>query len=201
MQYTDPAGEVRGVALYSVAENHDDFTKATATVTYLVTETPDAYAAVWRFLLQLPLVGELRASLQLVDEPVRWMIDDQRAATLTVVDHQYVRLIDVPAALQARTFGAPGALALDVSDPQGLATGRWILARRRPRSRHGDVVGGRGSGRRGRRAPGITELSAAYLGGVSLATLSAAGRVRATDPRHGCPCPPWHVTPRLSFWY
>ena len=58
VQYADAAGEVRGVALYSVAANHDDFTKATATVTYLVAETPEAYAAVSRFLLQLPLVGD-----------------------------------------------------------------------------------------------------------------------------------------------
>ena len=201
VQYTDPAGEVRGVALYSVAANHDDFTKATATVTYLVAETPDAYAAVWRFLLQLPLVGELRAYLQSVDEPVRWMIDDQRAATVTVVDHQYVRIIDVPVALQARTFGAPGALALDVSDPQGLATGRWIL--RVDDQGAGTVTPWEDEAPADAVAVrlGITELSAAYLGGVSLATLAAAGRVQTTDASTATRIFSWHVTPRLSFWY
>jgi predicted acetyltransferase len=202
VQYTDPAGQVRGVALYSVAANHDDFTKATATITYLVADTPDAYAAVWRFLLQLPLVGELRAYLQWVDEPVRWMIDDQRAATVTVADHQYVRIIDVPAALEARTFGAPGALALDVSDPQGLATGRWIL-------RVDDQGAGTVTPWDEDEAPahavgvrlGIAELSAAYLGGVSLATLAAAGRVRTTDASTATRIFSWHVTPQLSFWY
>ena len=192
---------MRGVALYSVAENHDDFTKATATVTYLVAETPGAYAAVWRFLLQLPLVGELRAYLQSVDEPVRWMIDDQRAATLTVVDHQYVRIIDVPAALQARTFRAPGTLALDVSDPQGLATGRWIL--RVDEQGAGTVTPWEDEAPADAVAVrlGITELSAAYLGGVSLATLAAAGRVQATDASTAARIFSWHVTPRLSFWY
>lgn len=201
VQYTDPAGQVRGVALYSVRENHDDFTKATATVTYLVSETPEAYAAIWRFLLQLPLVGELRASLQSVDEPVRWMIDDQRAATLTVVDHQYVRIIDVPAALQARTFGAPGALALDVFDPLGLAIGRWIL--RVDDEGVGTVTPWQDMAPADAVAVrlGIAELSAAYLGGVSLATLAAAGRVQTMDASTAARVFSWHVTPRLSFWY
>ena len=146
-------------------------------------------------------MGELRANLQSVDEPVRWMIDDQRAATVTVVDHQYVRIIDVPVALQARTFGAPGTLALDVSDPQGLATGRWILR-----------VDDQGAGAVTpweEEAPadavavrlGITELSAVYLGGVSVATLAAAGRVQATDASTATRIFSWPVPPRLSFWY
>ena len=127
IQYADETGEVRGVALYSVRENHEDFTKATVTVSYLLAETDDAYAALWRFFVELDLVGEVRADELSVDEPLLWMISDQRAATVTVSDHQYVRILDVPAALEARTFGAPGSLLLDVSDPLGYAQGRWLL--------------------------------------------------------------------------
>ena len=127
IQYADEAGEVRGVALYSVRENEKDFTKSTVTVSYLLAETDDAYAALWRFFVELDLVGEVRAHERSVDEPLRWMISDQRAATVMVADHQYVRILDVPTALEARTFGAPGVLALEVSDALGFAAGRWLL--------------------------------------------------------------------------
>src|SRR5690606_23560334 len=67
VQYTDAAGDVRGVALYSVKENDDDFTKATASVHYLLADGRDAYAALWRFLVELDLVGQLRAGELSVD--------------------------------------------------------------------------------------------------------------------------------------
>ncbi len=202
VQYTDAAGEVRGVAVYSVRENHDDFTKGTVTVSYLLADTDDAYAALWRFLLELDLVAEVHASELSPDEPLLWMIADQRAATVTVRDHQYVRILDVRAALQARRYGAAGAIALDVHDPLGLAGGRFLL--------EADQDG------RGRVTPledadarpdavtvalGIEELSAAYLGGVSLATLAAAGRVTTTDAATAARVLGWHIAPRLSIWY
>ena len=202
VRYTDAAGEVRGLALYSVRENEKDFTKSTATVSYLLAETPDAYAALWRFFLELDLIGEVRAHELSVDEPLLWMISDQRAATVMVRDHQYIRILDVPAALEARTFGASGTLALDVTDALGLAAGRWVL---------GVDAEGRGTVTTwdGAEPPqgavtvalGIEELSAAYLGGVSLATLAAAGRVRSTDAETAARVFGWHVAPRLSIWY
>ncbi|MDY0911022.1 GNAT family N-acetyltransferase [Microbacterium sp. CFBP9034] len=202
IQYADASGEVRGLALYSVKENHDDFTKASVRVTYLLAETDDAYAALWRFLLELDLVAEVNADEQSVDEPLRWMIADQRAATVTLRDHQYVRILDVPRALEARRFGASGTLALDVADPLGHAAGRYLLevdAEGRgtvtpwesPSAPEGAVAV----------SLGIEELSAAYLGGVSLATLAAAGRVQSADPSTAARVLAWHTAPRLSIWY
>jgi predicted acetyltransferase len=204
VQYTDASGEVRGAAVYAVRENHDDWTKATAMVHYLVAETDDAYAALWRFLLELDLVGEVHAGELSVDEPLLWMIADQRAATVTVRDHQYVRILDVAVALEARRYAAPGRLVLEVSDPLGIAEGRYLLD-----------VGSEGAAtvtRLGDDTPdgavevalGITELSAVYLGGVSLATLTTAGRVTVGDATAAAAASrvlSWHVVPRLSIWY
>lgn len=201
IQYTDPAGDVRGLALYTVRENHDDFTKATVRVAYLVADGNDAYAALWRFLLELDLVGEVQADELSVGEPLLWMISDQRAAKITVRDHQYVRLLDVPAALERRRYGAAGVVALDVSDALGHAEGRYLL--------EVDADG------RGRVSPwdgeppagavnlslGIAELSALYLGGVSPVTLEAAGRLRTSDVAAATRVFSWHVAPRLSIWY
>lgn len=201
IQYTDAAGEVRGIALYSVHENDDDFTKARVTLHHLLSETADAYAGLWRFFVELDLVGTVEAHEQAVDEPIVWMISDQRAATVTLRDHQYVRILDLPAALEARTYSAAGRLVLEVTDPLGFTSGDWLL-----------TVDDDGRGQVSRLdadAPadavrvrlGITELSAAYLGGVSIATLTAAGRVETTDAVTATRILSWHVTPRLSFWY
>ena len=202
VQWADSAGLVGGLALYSVAENPDDYTKSKVAISYLLTASDEAYAALWRFFLTLDLIGEVTASELSTDESLLWMIADPRAATVTVTDHQYVRVIDVPAALEARRYGAPGVLALDIHDPIGLSTGRFVLE-----------VDDEGVGRvrtwEDELAPagavtlalGITELSALYLGGVSAVTLARAGRIGSTDAAAAARVLGWHITPRLSFWY
>ncbi|SBS70077.1 GNAT family N-acetyltransferase [uncultured Microbacterium sp.] len=199
VRYTDGDGESRGVVSYRIRSNDDDFTKGTAEVTRLLADGADAYAALWRFVLELDLIGEVHVDLAGTDEPVLWMIDDRRAATVTVRDHQYVRILDVPAVLGARRYDTVGSVVLDVDDPLGLAAGRFLLAA------DGE---GRGTVTRVDDAPdgvarvslGIAELSAACLGGVSLLTLARAGRVRGADAG-AARLLSWHVTPRLNLWY
>ncbi|MDN3496032.1 GNAT family N-acetyltransferase [Planococcus sp. APC 4015] len=199
IRYADDDAEVRGVAVYTVRENDADVTRSSVTITYLLAETDDAYAALWRFFVELDLIGEVSAGALSVDEPLRWMLSDQRAATVTVTDHQYVRVLDVKAALEARVFGADGTIVLDVSDPLGFVAGRWLL----------EVADGVGAvSALDGDAPdgavevslGVEELSAVYLGGVSLATLAAAGRVKTPDAATARVFG-WHIAPRLSFWY
>ena len=202
VQYTDAAGEVRGLLLYSVEENLVDYARSTATVSLLLAEDPEAHAALWRFVLGLDLIGAVRASELSVDEPLRWMIADQRAAHVEVVDHHYVRILDVAAALEGRRYGAPGVLALDVADPLGITGGRWLL---RVDDDGRGVVEAWPDGEAPTGATtvtlGVTELAIAYLGGVSLATLAAAGRVTTSDAAHAARVLGWHEAPRLSFWY
>ncbi len=202
IQYRDEGGEVRGLALYSVRENEKDFTKSTVNVSYLLAETDDAYAALWRFFVELDLVGEVRAHELSVDEPLLWMISDQRAATVMLRDHQYVRILDVPAALEARAYGASGEIALEVADALGFAAGRWLLSA--DAAGRGVVTAwetGEPPAGAVEVALGVEELSAVYLGGVSLATLAAAGRVRSTDAAAAARVFGWHAAPRLSIWY
>jgi predicted acetyltransferase len=200
VQFTAPSGELEGLALFSYRENHEDFARSKVSVGRLIAASPDAYAALWRFLLELDLVGELTASELAIDEPVLWMIGDRRAAELTVQDHQYVRILDVPAALAARRYASAGSVLLEVSDPLGFGEGRFVLTV----DDEGAASVGEGSG-----APdstpvvrlGVTELSAVYLGSVSLATLVQAGRAQATDAVAAARLFAWPETARLSFWY
>ncbi|GAA1850881.1 GNAT family N-acetyltransferase [Microbacterium koreense] len=202
VQYTDTEGEVRGVVVYWTRENNEDWALSSVTVSYLCAETDDAYAALWRFMLELDLVVEVRADQLSVEEPLLWMISDQRAATITVTDHQYVRVIDVPQALEGRRYSASGRLVVDVTDPVGLSTGRWLLdvdgsgeATVTALDDEATVEGAAVV------ALGIEELSAAYLGGVSIATLASAGRADVSDPALASRIFSWYRAPRLSLEY
>lgn len=159
IEYRDEAGERQGLAVYLVGGGEEDFTTHHASVEYLCAATPDAYAALWRFLLELDLVIEVRANLRPVDEPVRWLVRDQRGIRQTVIDHQWLRILDVKAALEARRYERDGVLELRVSDPLGFTAGDWRL----------EVVDGAGTvtaGGAGSVEVSVAELSAAYLGAV-----------------------------------
>lgn len=156
--YHDEGGELQGLALYKVGGGEEDFTKHHASVFHLAAATDAAYAALWRFLLELDLTTEVRANLRRVDDPVRWMVKDQRAIKQTVIDHHWVRILDVKAALEARTYERDGALEFQLTDELGFTAGRWRL----------EVADGRGTVTPGTGGPEFTvaELSAAYLGAV-----------------------------------
>lgn len=200
IQWSDDQGSVRGAAIYSVTEDDQDWTKSRVNVTSLLATTPAAYAGLWRFLLELDLVGEVRANELAVDEPLWWMIADQRAAKVSIRDHQYVRIIDVPAALEARSYAVPGDVILRVHDPLGLSTGAWHLSVDAAGTGRVEIAGDAAAA-----APevrlGIEELSALYLGGVSARSLAVAGRLQADDPEAVGRLFLWHRAPRLSFWY
>ncbi|WP_029144614.1 GNAT family N-acetyltransferase [Microbacterium luticocti] len=200
VQYTDVTGQARGILLYTATENEDDYTKSSVHVVYLLAEDRDAYAALWRYVLELPLIGTVTARELAVDEPLLWMIADQRAAQITLADHHWIRLLDVPAALAARGYDTPGALAVDIDDPLGLTGGRWLL----------ESAGGEGrvrpdDGPDAGDVPlvraGVAELSAVYLGGVCPAALAAAGRIEATDATAAAHLFAARDAPRLSIWY
>lgn len=199
VRYTDEAGETRGTLLYHLDEDHDDFTKHTLVVDSIIPETPDAYAALWRYALQHPLVATVKAWLLSSDEPLRWMIDDMRAVKVTEADHQYLRPLDVAAVLSGRSYpeGA-GPVAFEVTDALGVAEGMFV------------VEGG--TGRAVAAVPdgvpvlrlGPRALGALHLGGVSAATLTAAGQASEATPGAAIAMDALLTperTPYLSVWY
>jgi len=200
VQYRSVAGEVDGVALYKVTENEHDFVASTVDVLLLVAATDEAYAGLWRFLLTMDLIGTVRAGELSVDEPLWWMIADQRAATVTVRDHHYTRILDVPAALSARTYDVADAVTLQIADPLGVAAGTFVLTADADGVATVDIVDEPPVG-----IPtatiGVAELSAMLLGGVSAVTLARAGRLVADDPARLARLFASTVPPRLSFWY
>lgn len=199
LQYRAPAGEVEGLALYRVSENHDDFAASTVDVVQLLTVTDAAYAALWRFLLSMDLIGTVRAGELSVDEPLWWMLADQRAAHISVRDHQYVRILDVAAALGAREYAASDLIVIEVDDPLGIAGGRFLLDTRGEAAVVTPVADAPADGLLVRL--GVAELSALLLGGVSAETLARAGRLDSADPRRVARVFSTTRAPRLGFWY
>jgi predicted acetyltransferase len=139
--------------------------------------TTPAYASLWKVLLSVDLVRTMQAPMASADDPLRQMLTDPRALNLRPADGMWVRLVDVDRALAARRYPAPIDLVIEVRDEFcPWNAGRWRLS--------GHPAGGY-CGRTDRDPDlvlGVEELSAAYLGGTSLATLQAAGRVTEISP-------------------
>ncbi|MCX5334092.1 GNAT family N-acetyltransferase [Streptomyces sp. NBC_00140] len=134
---------------------------------------PAVYAALWRFLFDIDLTSKLVTRGRPVDDAWQYLVSDIRRCSLRVRDSLHVRLVDVGAALEARTYQAPVDVVFEVADDFcPWNAGRWRLS--------GDAKGA--SCERttdpADLALSVRELGAAYLGGVSLASLGAAGRVR-----------------------
>lgn len=201
VRYTDAAGVVRGVVVYSFQENPDDFTRTTLHVNALIADGHEAYTALWRYLLQHDLVGTIHTSLRSLHEPLRWLVADERALVVAERDHHWLRILDVERCLGARRLRVPGAVTLSVTDPLGFADGDWHVQVDPPGTPVVTKVDGGGSGPRV--ALGVGELSALLLGGVTASTLLAAGRIETdADTARWLDLALAPVTaPQLSYWY
>jgi predicted acetyltransferase len=196
LRHVEPDGSVSGYAHYRVKAAWSDTgePEGTLTVEEVRAATTPAYAALWRFLLSVDLVRTVRYPLASDDDPLRHLLTDARALHSRPVDALWVRLVDVDRALRARRYPAPINLVLEVRDrfcPWN--DGRWHLTGHpsgsfcEPTDRDPDLV------------LDVEALGAAYLGGVSLATLQAAGRVTEVSPgavtlaatSFGWPVRPW----------
>jgi predicted acetyltransferase len=203
IRYDDEAGMPQGFAVYkAVEEGHS----AKIQVKFLVAATDDAYAALWRYLLELDLIDVVEAELRPTDEPFQWQIADARAARKDHEgDHLWTRILDVKRALESRTYSAAGEFVLHITDPQGYAAGSWLLE---------VSTAGRGTVRAlADAAPyddnhslalSINDLSAVWLGGTSVTTLVRAGRIREISPGSAVAADAAFrsaTTPWLNIWF
>ncbi|MCX5246015.1 GNAT family N-acetyltransferase [Streptomyces sp. NBC_00201] len=133
---------------------------------------PAAHAALWRFLFDIDLTSKIDVRRRPMDEPWQYLVSDIRRCSLLVRDSLHVRLVDVGAALGARTYQAPLDVVLEVEDSFcPWNSGRWRLT--------GDPKGASCERTQDSAdlALSVRELASAYLGAVPLTSLAAAGRV------------------------
>jgi predicted acetyltransferase len=166
-------GAPAGYALYAVKtawrQGRPD---GEVVVRELVARTPEAHAALWRHLLGLDLTTRVTWELAPPDEPLGLMLDDLSAVRAELGTGLWVRLVDVGRALAERAYAAPVDVVLEVHDD----VCPWNAGRRRL------AAGASGAVCEPTTAPadlalGVDALGSAYLGGVTLSALAAAGRV------------------------
>jgi predicted acetyltransferase len=115
------------------------------------------------------------------DEPIMQMVDEPRTLGGRQTDSLWVRITDVPAALSRRRYQIPVDLVIEVDDPLlPENAGRWRLRADEPLGDASCVPAADGA--EVDLVCDVADLAAAYLGGVSFATLAAAGRVREARP-------------------
>ncbi|MDQ0381742.1 GNAT family N-acetyltransferase [Amycolatopsis thermophila] len=195
--HTGPDGD-DGFVLYRTEDvrtfDHPN-TGAVLTVRDLHAADTRALAGLWRFLLRVDLVSEIRAPGRPLGDPLRTVLTDPRAAAVTGLDDElWLRLVDVPAALAARTYGPGEPVVVEVSDPLLPSnTGRYRIGPEEVRTTAAEPEL--------RMAPDV--LAMLYLGDALPSALAAAGRIEVADaaalPRADTlfpvPVPPWCGTP------
>ncbi len=163
-------GRPAGYAIYRIANerNAGEWTR-TVRVLEAVGDGPVATRELWRFLLSIDWMDMIEAGCSLVDHPLFLLVARINRLALTMQDALWIRPVDVPAALAARTYAAGTRATLEVTaDPQfpenvgtwTVEDGRVARARRRPDVRLD-----------------VQALGSAYLGGFTFTQLARAGRL------------------------
>ncbi|WP_405767751.1 GNAT family N-acetyltransferase [Actinacidiphila glaucinigra] len=178
--YRDASGRVDGLAAYTAEDTwHGMFPKVPLTVRELFAATPEAERALWRYLLAIDWVATVRTGFRGPDDVLPLLLDDPRAAHVhSTSDFLWLRLLDVPRALSARTYAAPGSVVLDVTDPDGYAAGRFRLKAAADGTATAEAAPSA--------APDVSltaaALAALYLGDESAARLTVTGGVTESRP-------------------
>lgn len=177
----DDAGDADGFATYRFKEDFKEEPEGEVRIRDVWAEDAGAHAGLWRYLLDLDLARSFRWWSAPLDEPLRHLVADARAVKSEITDNLYVRVVDVAAALEARSYAAGVDLVIEVDDPiLPTNSGRWRIVT------DGDPQGATAEVTPVTSDPdlsmGILELGTVYLGGVRLSDLHRAGRVTEHTP-------------------
>jgi predicted acetyltransferase len=133
-----------------------------------VGDSPHATRELWRFLLDIDWMERVRAGLLPLDHELFLLLREPRRLTFNQRDGLWVRLVDLEAALNARSYKAGEPVVLEVADdfcPWNAGT--WEL--------------GADGASRSSQSPelrlDVSALGSAYLGGFTFGQLARAGRI------------------------
>ena len=196
--WRDGAGDVQGAVAYKVQEKWErNRPEGRVEVTLLVGATAEAERELWRHLAEIDWVGHVAAGNRGVDDPLPLMVRDGRSvARVDLFDCIWARLIDLPAALEARRSLTSDRLVVDVTDPQGLTDGTWSI------ELAPDGAEVKASDESADLTLPVAALGACYLGGRSVRRLHEAGwldehtegSVDRLDVLLSTPTAPWSPT-------
>lgn len=155
-----------GYVLYRVHESGARF----ARVVEFRAVTADSHAALWRALAGLDLMARIEIRTHPAD-PLPYLLTDARAVQTTgAQDELWVRLADIPAAVQSRTYFGEVSAVIEVGGRRFALDIRDGRAQCRPTDAAADV------------ALGLDALGSLYLGGHRASQFAHARRLRCADP-------------------
>ncbi len=141
-----------------------------------ISSTPRGTREIWRYLLSVDLVQTVKALRLPSDHPLLVLASEPRRLGVTMGDGLWIRILDVAAALEGRTYGIDsqgnGRVAFDLRDEYcPWNAGRWSV----------EVEDGQARVTRTDTEPDLAldanDLASLFLGGFTATALAAAGRV------------------------
>lgn len=165
---------VDGYAMYRVVSDLAGSSPAVMYIEDMCTSSHEGFADLWRYLLGVDLVDQLEAPWRPLDEPLDLLLTDPRACTTTGVgDDVWVRLVDVAAALSARSYKGPGRVVFEVWDAVLPGNAGCYEVSADGVRRTDDAAQLRGD---------VSAIAQLYLGAWSVPQLVAVGQLEAVDP-------------------
>lgn len=166
---------VDGVLIWR-SEGRDGGKRKVKVVLHLA-EDPAARLALWQFLGNIDLVDHVTYGDFPPADPLPWALRDLNALKLASrYEFLWVRVLDVARTLGARPWTTDGEVVVHVADTQGHAAGRYRVV-----TRDGVAEVARVETDADLELD-VEALGSLSLGGVGVATLHAAGRIRGDDP-------------------
>ena len=174
---TGPMSDPTGYALFRLKEGWDQgHGSHEVRVVDLLADDPAEWAGLWRHVLDHDLASKITAVHRAEDDPLLAMLAGPRRARVEANDGLWVRIMDVPAALQGRRYLHAGRFTFGVHDPLHRADGAFELdiaddgtATCVSTSAYPDID------------IDLEDLSSAFLGRSRLSALHRAGRITG-DP-------------------
>lgn len=171
--YFDDAGDAAGYVAFRQKEKFEGGVfDSTISVIELMPVTADAHSALWRFLLSVDLFPNVSYWNAPIDDPLPWKLTNRRAVQRKRSESLWLRVLDIPKALEARTYHVSGQLVLRVHDGfyPDLA-GTYLL----------EAGPDGASCSRVEAEPDleldVADLGSVFLGGHRASELAAAGRI------------------------
>lgn len=173
----DEDGSVTGYAVYRQKSKWEDFlADGTVDVIEVFATTSTAHSGIWSFLTSVDLFPNVEWWNMPLDDPLPFKITDPRRVRRKLADALWVRVMDIPTALSARSYEYDGHLVFAVEDasrPENTGTYRLEVS-------DGDGHCERVSGA-GEIVFDIDVLGHLYLGGGNALGMADAGRIEG-DP-------------------
>ena len=169
-------GEITGYAKYRQESKWENFVaEGEVEVIEALSLTANAHRAMWAFLTNIDLYPKVEAWNLAVDDPLPMQVTDGRRVGRKVVDALWLRVMDVPAALEARGYEESGSVVMEIVDPVEPSTSGAYRLTSSDGVGHCEPVD---------ETPDVTldadSLGSLYLGGGDAIALAAAGRIRGS---------------------